>query len=197
GLVTSRVAESIGAVLRRSEQERSAAHAQAALATARADTILACVGEGICGVDSEGRITFINPTGAELLGTDPELLRGQPHEAHFHGDAPSSAQNCGVCASLHTTRQHSAEATLRKVDGTTFPARLTSSPIREAGALTGVVVAFSDRTEQKRLEQQLLQSQKMEAIGQLAGSVAHDFNNLLAVILSYSHLILSQRNLPE
>lgn len=195
--VTSRVAESIGAVLRRSEQERSAAHAREALAKARADTILACVGEGICGVDASGRITFINPTGAELLSTDPERLRGEPHQALFHGDSPASASDCGICASLQTLgRQHSTEAVLRKSDGSTFPARLTSSPIREAGAVTGVVVAFSDLTEQKRLEQQLLQSQKMEAIGQLAGGVAHDFNNLLAVILSYSHLILSQKDMP-
>lgn len=70
-------------------------------------------------------------------------------------------------------------------------------PVRdETGRLRYVHGIMFDITEQKRLEEQFLQSQKMEAVGRLAGGVAHDFNNMLVVITGYSELLL-QRDLPD
>jgi PAS domain S-box-containing protein len=72
---------------------------------------------------------------------------------------------------------------------------LDSAEILEVAGQTCAIAIFRDTTEQKTLEKQLRQTQKMEAIGQLTGGIAHDFNNLLGVIIGYSE-ILEQRLPP-
>jgi two-component system, cell cycle sensor histidine kinase and response regulator CckA len=78
----------------------------------------------------------------------------------------------------------------RRSDGSTVEVARWSAPLRDAsGKVTGFVALLTDNTERKRLEEQFRQSQKMEAVGRLAGGVAHDFNNLLTVITGYSQMV--------
>jgi signal transduction histidine kinase len=81
----------------------------------------------------------------------------------------------------------------RRKDGTLYQEETVISPIRDAdGRLVNFVAIKLDVTREKELEAQLRQSQKMEAVGRLAGGVAHDFNNMLTVITGYSEFLLKR-----
>ncbi len=87
------------------------------------------------------------------------------------------------------------EVTFRKKDGTRIDGLLTSTVRRDKdGTVLGYQGIIRDVTERKQLQRQLLQAQKMEAIGTLAGGIAHDFNNLLQVTIGYSDLLLSRKD---
>ncbi len=83
----------------------------------------------------------------------------------------------------------------RKKDGTLFEEEATISPIKDhAGKIVSFVAVKRDVTKEVSLQKQLLQAQKMEAVGTLAGGIAHDFNNLLQVTLGYSELLLQEKD---
>jgi len=144
------------------------------------DLILNSAGEGIFGVDPQGNFIFINPAGAKMLGYEPQELIGRPCRdvLGLTSAAPGPADPAaliehtladGVPRSLETV-------VLPRRDDSTFPARYTCMPIRDRGKTSGAVVTFADITEQKRLQQQLAQAQKLESIGQLAAGIAHEIN---------------------
>ncbi|MEX2174177.1 MAG: PAS domain S-box protein [Pirellulaceae bacterium] len=81
---------------------------------------------------------------------------------------------------------------MTRADGTTVWLETSKLPLHDqAGRVIGLLGTWQDITQRLQLEEQLRQSQKMEAVGSLAGGVAHDFNNLLTVILGYSEMLLS------
>ncbi|MDB4910106.1 MAG: sensor hybrid histidine kinase [Gemmatimonadetes bacterium] len=97
---------------------------------------------------------------------------------------------------IETLRKHGrfgpTEVQSRRADGTTVVSVISAVARFDKGELTEVHSCILDITEQKKLEAQFRQSQKMEAVGQLAGGMAHDFNNLLTVIKAYVQLAMSE-----
>jgi len=85
------------------------------------------------------------------------------------------------------------EDRFQRKDGSAIDVSVWSAQVRDGnGVVTGIVTAVADNTERKKLEEQFRQSQKMEAVGRLAGGVAHDFNNLLTVITGYCQMMVDQ-----
>ncbi len=168
----------------------------------RHELILNSIGEGILGIDVHGRLTFVNPVAAKMLGYEPKEMVGKfLHRLIHHTNIDGAAyreQDCPIHATIQRgiTMANRRDLFWRK-DGSGFPVEFTCTPIMDDGKVTGAVVAFrdvSDRVkaeeERQRMQAQLLQAQKMEAIGTLAAGVAHDFNNLLTAIQGYTEVAM-------
>ncbi|WP_375769888.1 PAS domain-containing protein [Archangium gephyra] len=128
--------------------------------------------------DLEGRYLSVNPAWTALLGWSEEELLGKSSSwlAHPDDQEKTRAEVAKLAAGNRTLR---FENSLRHRNGTYHRLSWTAVPVPEDGVLYAVA---RDITEQRQTEEQLRQSQKMEAVGQLTGGVAHDFNNLLQVI---------------
>ena len=183
---------------KKAEEERLLLLGQQRELATRLRMLLDSTGEGIYGLDETGACTFMNKAGAALLGAESDLFIGQDmHQLTHHTRADGSvypSEACPVYKVLATGLPVTgASEVIWRADGTSFPADYSAYPTGGDDGEKGVVVAFQNVTERERkaqetekLESQLLQAQKMEAVGQLAGGVAHDFNNILSVILNYA-----------
>lgn len=122
--------------------------------------ILSCAGEGIFGLDKQGKHIFINPAAARLFGyTEAELLGQRGHDLwhHSHADGtPYDIKDSNILNACHEGKALRAdhEVFWRK-DGTCFPVEYVSTPLTENGQQIGVVVTFNDITERKRIQAQL------------------------------------------
>ncbi len=140
-------------------------------------------------MDLTGRFTYANRTGFESFGlTEGDLARGvtaldliDPAN-HLHALEKMRGLVQGEPESF-------SEYTARRADGSTFPALVRSSVVRQDGQPVGFCGVIIDISERKQLERQFHEAQKMQAIGTLAGGVAHDFNNVLMGILGHASLM--------
>ncbi len=142
-------------------------------------------------IDDEEKIVYWNSTAGKMLGYQHEEVAGQsisvvipPRYREAHVIAFRRFVETGQGTLLGKTYEVAA----LKKDGSEIPVELSISAVRLKGRWhsAGIIRDISDR---KRLEQQLLQSQKIEAVGQLAGGIAHDFNNILSAIVGYGDIL--------
>ncbi|MEI6033246.1 MAG: CHASE domain-containing protein [Verrucomicrobiae bacterium] len=146
--------------------------------------------EAIFITNAKGQIQYVNPafvsmTGysrEEAIGQNPRILKSGIHDASFYRE---------MWKALLGGKTWQGNLVNRKKDGTHFTEESTISPMHDAtGKIVSFVAVKRDISEELSLQSQLIQSQKMESVGKLAGGVAHDFNNMLCVILGHTELAL-------
>ncbi|OGP72670.1 MAG: hypothetical protein A2W09_01475 [Deltaproteobacteria bacterium RBG_16_50_11] len=151
------------------------------------------VAVGIALVDMEGRLMKSNPALQVMLGYLEEELRNRIFTEFTHPD--DATVDMGLFQEVVAGKRDHYQMEKRYIrkDGAVIWARLTVSLVRsQEGERPFTIRMVEDITEQKRLESNFLQVQKMETVGQLAGGIAHDFSNLLTVIKGYSQLSLGE-----
>ena len=170
--------------------------------------VLASAPDATIGVDSNGRIELLNAQAEKLFGWTVEELLGEQievlvpemdrerhgkHRAGYVADPQSRPMGAGL------------QLSARRKDGTTFPAEISLSAVREEPGSVLVLASIRDVTERielaaerqrEALEAQRERSHRLESLGQLAGGIAHDFNNLLGVILNYTALLARRATDP-
>lgn len=137
---------------------------------------------------ADGLIEWVNPaferltgwTSAEAVGQNPRILKSGRTD-------PSVYQS--LWRTISAGEIWRGELENRRKDGTTYVEEMTVTPLRGAGgAIEHYVAIKTDVTERRQFEDRLRQSQKMEAVGRLAGGLAHDFNNVLTAVLGFGSL---------
>jgi two-component system cell cycle sensor histidine kinase/response regulator CckA len=179
--------------LREAADRRARRESETALRASEASytTLVEQAPVGIYRSTPAGRFLSANPALARILGyATPQELLALDMSRDVYVDADERRRL--VAQDTYTNQVYEElEATWKKKDGTRIRVQLSVRASRKPDGQVEFYEAFvRDITNQRQLEAQLAQAQKMEAIGRLAGGVAHDFNNLLTVILSYSDLLL-------
>ncbi|KYK28539.1 MAG: hypothetical protein AYK19_20790 [Theionarchaea archaeon DG-70-1] len=156
-------------------------------------TTLKSIGDGVVATDTRGLITFMNPVAENLTGWAQQEAVGNLLKDVFTIIDEETREGCENPFEkiLEAGRiiDLSNNTILVAKDGTERIVTITGAPIRDETYNTlGTVLVFNDVTEKRRIEQELLKTQKLESLSILAGGVAHDFNNILTAILGNANL---------
>ena len=174
-----------------SEQQKSADELRRN--EARFRSLVSNMSDVITLIDPTGSPSYISPPVERVLGYSPDELLGQNGFDFVHRDDLSKVE--AILERVLEGETQTVEVRVRHKDGSMRWVEGVLENHLDQPDLNAIVVVFRDVTQSKLLEQQLLQAQKMEAVGQLAGGVAHDFNNILSVIRNYSEFVIE--DLPE
>jgi two-component system cell cycle sensor histidine kinase/response regulator CckA len=148
--------------------------------------------DAIALLDPAGTITYASQSTGRVLGHTAEGVLGRAMLDFLHpDDVPEVRRQLGVLRDRPGTVV-TLDARYRHKDGSFRYAECSVSNRLEDPAVRALVLNYREVTERRRLEEQLRQAQKMEAVGQLAGGVAHDFNNVLSAIFGYAELLTEE-----
>lgn len=152
------------------------------------------IDEAIFTLDTNGRITYISSASKKIMGYSPDYLIGKICLDFIHEEDQGQLRK-GLQSAIEGHSEPNEYRIIHK-SGELRWAKSFSNPIIDDGETIGIRGVLTDITAEKRarqekqkLETQLIQAQKMEAIGTLAGGIAHDFNNILSAIFGYTELI--------
>ncbi len=161
----------------------------------RNQLILESAAEGIFGIDTEGRATFINPAAAHMLGYEPDELIGEAmNETLHHTKADGTTHSIEKCPTVTELKDASNNEVMWRKDDMSFPVEYTRTPIWEDNHLVGAVVTFRDISERKHAEDALLQWTKalersnME-LDDFAYIASHDLKEPLRGIHNYARFL--------
>ncbi|MFC1906974.1 PAS domain S-box protein [Chloroflexota bacterium] len=178
----------------------------------RNELILEAAGEGIYGVDVQGKTTFVNQAAARMLGYRPEELIGKSHHEIVHHSKPDGTpyppEECPIYAALTDgTSHHGDDEVFWREDGSCFAVEYMSTPMIEDGRIVGAVVTYQDITDRKQVEQALRQGEEkyrsmFESAANMIISVDKDgliidCNNRAQQMLGYGPEEIIGRSLEE
>jgi PAS domain S-box-containing protein len=194
-----RLVPAVRRALRESEERKSRLLAETKLV--RREKLFRALSENSLDVvtvlDKDGTFKHNSPSVSRVLGYKPEELAGQNAFAMIHADDVEATRKDFQRCIENPGQTTTSKFRTRHQDGSWLYLETVCKSFLDDPEIAGVVVNSRDVTERHRLEEQLLHSQKMEAIGQLAGGVAHDFNNILTVIQGHASLLRAGEKLPE
>jgi PAS domain S-box-containing protein len=171
-----------------------AAEADRTWKTAFLDQVVEGAPEAIMFLGTDGRVQRINSEFTRLFGYAPDEAVGRhidtlvvPQDLHIQG--------ADLCVRAGKSEVINIDTVRRRKDGSLVEVSLLATPIRVQGQQVAILGIYRDISERRRMQKQLARSQRLEAVGRLAGGISHDFNNLLTVINATAELLASE--LPE
>jgi len=183
--------------------ERKQAAEDLAQLSRQQELILSSAGEGICGLDLDGRMTFVNPAAARMIGWTPEELIGKSqHDVLHHtrlDGTPYPREKCPIHAAFKDGAIHHIEhEVFWRKDGTSFPVDYTTTPIRsDRGSLIGAVVTFRDTTRRKQAEEDLkFSAQQLQEALEERTRISRDLHDHILQSLYAEYLLLASVNMP-
>lgn len=148
-------------------------------------------------LDAEGRISFMNRQLSDLSGIRERSLRGKALPELFDAESVVAVDEMlsDVLERKHATGSH--EVKIRRSDGSLRIGLLSLAPLRRQGEDRVAVGAIADITEIKKLEDQLIRSERLASMGQIAAGVAHEINNPLGIILGFTQDLLAEKEIDD